>query len=228
MDLNREYICAKGAGYRYPNGDFELEPTDISLRLGEIVFLTGGNGSGKTTLSKVLCGILKPVKGDVFLDGKNTKDLTLGQIGAKVGYLLQDPQMQLFAPRVMEDLTFADRLNGMTEREAEDKAAYWLELFGLTGVGDSMIHTLSGGEKQRLALAAIMMRGADYLILDEPSKSLDDQNRDRLYALLSDLRVKRNIGMLIISHDKRLTSALADRTLEMSGGAVVNDFCRKI
>ena len=218
--MNEVYIEAKGASYSYKKGGFSLVPGDLSLRLGEIVFLSGKNGSGKSTWMQLLTGILKPAEGIVLLDGMDTRDLNLGQIGKKIGYVWQNPQVQLFADTVWDEMTFVDGLKKLSGEDSAQKAETWLCCFDLIDKKDASVFRLSGGEKQRLALAVTLSQGARYLMLDEPSKNLDGESIDRLAELLGMLRDRKGIGMLIVSHDDAFREKLADRVVEVQEGRI--------
>lgn len=184
--------------------------------------IVGANGSGKTTLGKLLAGILKPWSGKVWIQKETTTQLRLGQIGQRVGYVFQEPDRQLFAPSVREELLFVARLQGMLDSAVEGKAQQMLAEFGLDHVADSFPHALSRGEKQRLALAAVLMQEPGFLILDEPTTGLDKERRQQLTEHVQTLKAA-GVGFVIISHDDRFVNNNADRVLTMSGGEIVDD-----
>ncbi|MFW0859828.1 MAG: energy-coupling factor ABC transporter ATP-binding protein [Dehalococcoidia bacterium] len=194
----------------------------LHLRQNEFTALTGPNGGGKTTLAKLAAGILKPSSGKVLICGKDSAKMTLGEIGKKIGYLFQNPQQQLFALTVAEDIAFSLELNGHDKGEIARKVKNMLELFQLTHLQDSSPFNLSHGEKGRLALAGIFINHLDYFILDEPTTGLDVERKN----ILSDI-VKRfsghGIGMLVISHDEGFVAQHAKRTIEMVEGEIVYD-----
>ncbi len=205
--------------FQYPKGDFTLSCPRLEFNFGELSLITGPNGSGKTTLSKLMCGILKPQRGSLYLSGEKANAWPLGKIGKRVGYLYQDPAWQLFAPTVWEEMTFVDNLLGRDPRAAEKKAAGLLEQFGLSSLKKRSVYRLSGGEKQRLALATILMAGAEFLILDEPTVGLDQENREKLYSLIDGL-LKMGKGLAVITHEKELLGRLRARRIRLEGGRV--------
>lgn len=219
----KTYIKAEHATYQYEKSIFAIKPLDLELQQNQIIFVIGDNGSGKSTLGKLLAGIYKPKEGLVILENKDTRELSLGEIGQKVGYLWQKPEMQLFAPTVLEELTFIDILNKKDKRKSERDALEWLGAFDMGHLKGASTHTLSRGEKQRLALAAVISRGAQYLILDEPTKGLDKRRKLGLENLLLQLNQKQGIGMTIISHDKSFTHSLATRVITMNEGGIIHD-----
>ncbi len=218
------FIEARGIEYSYPN--FLLKPGDFSLNLTDTTFLIGSNGSGKSTLSKLLCGIIRPRSGMVTINGKYTTELSLGEIGKQVGYLWQKPEQQLFAQNVLDELLFVERIkaqNKSVNSEMEEVGKNWLRYFDIEHLAKRSTFFLSRGEKQRLALAAVVSLGTSYLILDEPTTGLDSERKKSLIELLRKLNTEKKIGMLIISHDKEFISTIANRIIVMETGVIVDD-----
>lgn len=202
--------------YKYPKGRKVFDNFSLQLNNGEITVLTGKNGSGKTTLTKLIMGILKPSSGEIKLFGQSTRELSLGSIGEMVGYVFQYPERQLFSTSVVEELTFPLLFKGYNKEETMDKAEEMLKLFDLEKVKNSYPLFLSYGEKRRLAVASVLMIGPKYLILDEPTASLDKERIDALSKVIENLK-KRNIGMLIISHKKDFIERHKDRIIVLEG-----------
>lgn len=170
-----------------------------------------------------MCGIFKPDSGSILIDGKETKDMSLGQIGKKIGYLFQNPQNQIFSTTVYEELTFALEFKSVDKEEVEYKANKMLELFYIKHVKDSLPYKLSQGEKKRLALAAMLINNPEFLILDEPTTGLDVKRINILSDVLDNLKKEKEIGMVIISHDKDFIDYHADRIIKMSKGDIIDD-----
>lgn len=198
---------------------------NIGLKLYgyEFTAIVGKNGSGKTTLGKLMVGILKPSIGEVLICGQKTRDITLGQIGKKIGYLYQNPDRQIFAPTVEEEVAFALELKGLEKEIIKNKSKEILELFQLGHLKDSFPFKLSQGEKKRLALATILVNDINYLILDEPTTGLDVKRRDILSEIIDRL-MKKKIGMVVISHDEDFIEKHATRIIEISEGEIINDY----
>ena len=180
-------------------------PAGFSLAIehfapGICTALFGRNGSGKTTLGKLAAGLLKPNSGRVLYDGQCISDWELGRIGGHVGYLFQDPSRQIFAPRPLDEIAFPLELRGMPKEQAETKARELLVEFELEAIEQNTTYTLSRGEKQRLAIAAIMACEPRYLIFDEPTTGLDRRRSEILAETLLKL-IKRDVGILLITHD---------------------------
>lgn len=207
--------------YSYPKGGFVFSCDEAEFPAGEVTLLTGPNGSGKTTFCRLMCGVLRPDRGRLLIDGEDATAWPLGRIGAHVGYLLQEPSRQLFRPSVFEELTFVPELLGRDPQETAAKAEALLAEFGLTRLKDRSTLTLSRGEKQRLALAALFMGGARFFILDEPTTGLDADNRRILYDKIDELREK-GAGFAVASHDRELLSQWP-RRLRLREGRVVHE-----
>lgn len=217
---NSVYLKLDDAAYSYPGDSFMIKEINLDFCQGEYTAIIGKNGSGKTTLGKLMTGIFKPDKGKVLINGKDSRELTLGQIGNQVGYLFQQPERQLFTPRVRQEVGFALDLMGEAPEIVDEKVEKMLESFSLRELKDSSPYRLSAGEKQRLALAAVLINKPSFLILDEPTTGLDPVRKERLAAILKKLKAE-NIGLAVISHDLSFIEKNADRIIVMSGGEVV-------
>jgi energy-coupling factor transport system ATP-binding protein len=218
-----EYIEAKNICFTYPKSKKQII-NNMSLKLykDDFTAIVGSNGSGKTTLGKLLTGILKPNTGEVLICGNNSKNMTLGQCGRKVGYLFQNPGRQIFAASVKEELSFVLEFKGIDKEVIEKKANDMLKVFDLMHLKDEFPFNLSRGEKQRLALAAILVNDPEYLILDEPTTGLDFERIKILSHVLNKLR-KRKIGIAVISHDEEFVENHAARIVQIEGGEVIGD-----
>ena len=210
-------ILIENVSYKYPKSD-DAAVSDFSaqFRRGEITALSGKNGCGKTTLTKLLVGALRPDSGRVSIDDLDTAGMDLFEIGRRAGYLFQNPNRQLFCDTVYNEVAFGLRNLGMDEAGAEETSEYYLGLFDLTRYRDIYPGKLSLGEKQRLVLAAVLALGTDYLVLDEPTTGLDIRRRDELGELLLRLKLEKNCGVVVASHDAAFISKYADGELVMS------------
>ena len=208
----------ENVAFQYDKG-FRLKDINFKLESGICAALIGANGSGKTTIGKLCAGILKPKSGRVVISNVDISALTLGQIGARAGYLFQNPERQLFAPTVLEDLMFPALIAGEDEAETRDKALSILSKMKLSGLENRSIFRLSGGEKQRIAIGGLLMREPRVLILDEPTTGIDAQNRERLGEILVE-RQKDGVTILLITHDLPFADKYCDARLTISEGVV--------
>jgi len=194
-----------------------LNAVNAVLDARGIVVLTGANGSGKTTLANLILGLLKPDSGTIRMDSRDIAKLSAGSRAQKIGYLFQNPDLQLFAPTVAEELTFPFALTGTLTAEKKAELTELIKKFGLIGAEERFPLTMSGGEKQRLALASVISRGAEYLILDEPTSAIDRDCREYIIRFINEFSLSG--GVLVITHDEELIDALDHpRMLRLEGG----------
>lgn len=206
--------------FRYPDGHPALDGVSFTLALREKVALVGPNGSGKSTLLLHLNGVLRHQTGTIHIDGLPVNDKTMAQIRAKVGLVFQNPDDQLFSPRVHQDVAFGPLHMGLPPEEVEARVTQALAAVGMGDYKDRVSHHLSIGEKKRIAIATVLSMRPEILVLDEPSAGLDPRARRNLIALLRTLDEQT---LLISTHDMRLADALCPRTLVLDGGRLVAD-----
>lgn len=209
-------MTARGLYHRYPEAE-ALRGVDVDLRRGEIVALQGHNGAGKTTLLKTLVGLIKPDSGQVLLDGANVALMDLHQVIDRVGFVPQSPGSLLFQDTVRGELEFTRRSHRLT---AVDPLPL-LERLGLARYSGTYPRDLSQGERQRVALAAILAAEPEILLLDEPTLGLDYLQKERLAGLLQGLRDEGK-SILMATHDVELVAACADRSIILSHGQVLD------
>jgi biotin transport system ATP-binding protein len=193
-----------------------LDVGSLSLREARIG-LIGANGSGKSTLLRCLNGLVTPGNGGVRVDGLDVAEATR-QVRRKVGFVFQDPEAQIVMPTVREEMALGLKALKLPRETRETRAAAALARFGLSGREADSAHLLSGGEKQRLALACIFAMQPDILAMDEPTAMLDLPGK-RLFRRLIDPLPQR---ILIATHDLDLLRGF-DRVLVLDGGRIVAD-----
>jgi len=208
-------IQAVNLTFEYPGTGFRLRGVNFSMQSGECAALTGPGGSGKTTLGKLLCGLLKPRSGAVLFDGEDTAKWSLGRRGQSIGYLFQEPARQLFAPTVLEDLTFTQELAGVPPEEAAARAMALLARFELGSLAaERSVLTLSRGEQQRLAICGLLLNQPGALVLDEPTTGLDARRRGILAGTIKEC-LNNGLSVLLISHDAAFVRQNAQREVKM-------------
>jgi energy-coupling factor transport system ATP-binding protein len=201
------------------NGQPVLVGSSLEVRAGEVVALTGASGAGKTTLLRLVAGLLRPEQGDVRVEGRSVADRSTSDICRRVGYLPQDPNALLFADTVRDELDTTLSNHGLATGNGLSTAL--LDTLGISDLADRYPRDLSTGQRQRVALGAVAVTDPPLLLLDEPTRGLDSAAIARLAELLHD-RVRAGHGVLIATHDRRLTRA-AHRTIRLANGRIVPD-----
>ncbi len=209
----------KELSFSYPDGHQALH--DISLHIGpdEKVALVGPNGAGKSTLMLHLNGLLRADKGEVRVGGLPVTDDNLGQIRAWVGLVFQNPDDQLFNPRVFDDVAFGPLHMGLPEEEVKRCSFEALEAVGMASYAHRISHHLSLGEKKRISMATVLSMNPKILVLDEPTAGLDPRARRDLINLLGQMQRT----MLIATHDIRMVEELFPRTVVLDEGRIIAD-----
>jgi energy-coupling factor transport system ATP-binding protein len=204
--------------FSYPAGAAALRGVSLQVHGGEFVALMGRNGSGKSTLLKHLVGLLQPARGRVQVAGMDAARTPTEVLTRVAAYLPQNPERLLFAESVREELAFSRRAHGLPPDDAADEAL--LARLGIAHLMDRHPHDLSVGEKQRLALAAVLVTDPQVIILDEPTRGLDYAQKEELARILRELRAQGK-AILMATHDVELVAAATDRVALMSEGEMV-------
>ncbi len=218
------YLTAESLDVTYAsrgNGGGTKVVSGASLRLarGEVTVLMGRNGAGKSTLLKSLVGLVRPQRGQVRLGGRDITTAPVAEICRDIAYLPQDPNALLFADTVMEELQVTLRNHGIAPSDAPVPAAALLAELGLADKADAYPRDLSVGERQRVALAAMMVTRPGVVLLDEPTRGLDYEAKGRLAGLIRQWR-DAGLAILLVTHDVELAAAVADRVLMMVDGKI--------
>jgi energy-coupling factor transport system ATP-binding protein len=201
------------------NGRLVLRNVDLKVWPGEIVVLMGRNGSGKTTLLKSMVGLLRPRRGDLKVAGEGVASRDVAEICQQVGYLPQDPNALLFADTVLEELLITLRNHRLEANPPVDPQAL-LERLDLGDKAGAYPRDLSAGERQRVALGAVMATRPGALLLDEPTRGLDYGGKRALVDMLGGWR-DEGMAILLVTHDVELAAAAADRVVLMSQGEII-------
>lgn len=220
--MGDDYIQIGNISFLYKKEKTIFDGFSLDLPGDKISVILGDNGSGKTTLTKLIMGILKPLDGNVFIDRKNNRDLSLGEVGKSIGYLFQNPDHQIFGTSVLDQLVWSNNILGEDREYYIEKANNLLNEFGILDLKDRYPFYLSMGEKRMLALASVMMRDIRYLILDEPTSSLDSERVDILIDKLKYLNGK-GIGALVITHDFDFAKAIGHKIFHLEDGRLKDE-----
>lgn len=216
----------KNVSYIYqpntPNESTALNNVSLTINDGEFIGIIGHTGSGKSTLVQLLCGLLAPTSGQVFIDSvdinaKDTPKAERKKHRLQVGMVFQYPEHQLFEETVIADIAFGPKNLGFAEKEARALAKSAMKTVGLSAdLAKSSPFDLSGGQKRRVAIAGVLAMNPKYLILDEPTAGLDPQGREEILAEVQSLRQKLGITVILVSHSMDDVARFADRLLVLN------------
>jgi energy-coupling factor transport system ATP-binding protein len=215
-------LAVERASFDYPGGRRALADVSLAIGAGEFVALIGQNGSGKTTLAKCLNGLLHPAGGAVRLRGADLATLPLERVARDVGYVFQNPDQQIFAASVGEEVAFALVNFGIAPHQRGERVAAALAAVGLSQRVAVDPFLLGKGERQRLAVAALLVLEPTLLILDEPTTGLDYREQRRMMTLMAELH-GRGLTLVVITHSPWVVAEYAERGVVMRGGRVVFD-----
>ncbi len=217
-------IELKHVAFSWPDEPALLSDLSLVIRPGEKVVLLGANGCGKSTLLKIMNGLLEPERGELLWRGKALTRAALRQGGLAGAFrracvlLFQHPEAMLFNPTVREELAYGPRQLGLADTEA--RVAHWAEALGLTPVLDKPPFLLSGGQKQKVALACLLALEPELLLLDEPSASLDPAT----VGWLVDTLVHSDKTLVVATHNLSLAAELGERCIVLGqGGEILFD-----
>lgn len=198
-----------------------LDSVSLTIPDGQFILIVGPNGSGKTTLVRHFNGLLAPDEGDVLVDGQPVQD-DLVDARTAVGMVFQDPRDQLVAATVGADVMFGPENLGLPHDEIDRRVEEALRAVGMTGRDDDRISELSGGERERVAIAGTLAMEPAHLVLDEPFTGLDLPARQSLLNHLATLNAD-GTGIVVVTHDPHHVLDLADRVVALIDGKVVLD-----
>lgn len=227
MTENKTILSVKDLRFTYSGQEKPaLDGVTLEVRRGDFLALFGRSGSGKSTLLRCLKPSLTPagnMSGEIIFDGEPITEMPHSDETAKIGFLLQDPENQIVTDKVWHELAFGPESLGMPTDEIRGRVAETASFFGIGGWFHSDTSALSGGQKQLLSLAAVMVMRPEILILDEPTSRLDPIAANELFSAL--VRVNRELGTTVIMTEHRLDEALsaATRAVVIDDGKIIAD-----
>ncbi|WP_440947041.1 energy-coupling factor ABC transporter ATP-binding protein [Methanosarcina sp. T3] len=210
--------------HRYPHLEANaLDNINLKVYKGERVAVLGANGAGKSTLFKHLNGILRPLSGEVLVKGETITKKNVRMCRETVGIVFQDPDDQVLAPSVEEDIAFGPINMGLSRAEVEKRVKEALEMVGLTGFEERAPHHLSGGQKKLVAIAGILAMRPEVIVLDEPTAGLDPLSSARILELIMKMNRELGITLLLSTHDVDVVPYFAERVFVLHHGKLEAD-----
>jgi len=213
-------IDAKDLHFTYPTGIEALRGINLTIDDGEFLAIMGQNGAGKTTLVKHFNGLLKPTKGEILVNGVNTRDVSVAKLARNVGFVFQNPDHQLFSETVEDEVAFALKNFGFKEAVIEKQVDWALNLLDITQYRKTSPFMLSGGERKRVALASILAWDPQVIILDEPTIGQDHHQKEKLQQFILQLNAQKKT-VVVVTHDVEFVAECNPRVILMSQGKIL-------
>lgn len=215
-------ILIKDVDYTYPNKTVALKKINLNIYKGELVGIMGMNGAGKTTLIRTLNGLIRPLKGNVYIDGENIKSKNIGTTSKKVGIIFQNPYHQVFSNTVEEEIKFSLKSLNLSKEEIQNRTNDVLNTFNLKKYKERSPLNLSGGETKKLALASIFCRDPEILVFDEPTLGQDAKEIDFFVNLINKEK-DRGKTIIIVTHNIEFAIEYIPRIILMVNGSIIAD-----
>ena len=215
-------IVIKNLYFSYNDGPLVLKNISLVIREGERLAIMGENGAGKTTLIKHLNGLLKPKKGEVIINGQNTKETSVSEISRVVGLVFQNPDHQIFAETVEEEIAFALKNFGFSEDLIKERVEWALNVMDLIKYRKRSPITLSGGERKRVAIASVLSYNPQIIVLDEPTVGQDYFQKQKIAEIIRMLSILKKT-IIVVTHDIEFVAENFPRSIVISKGEVIAD-----
>jgi len=218
-------INFKGVSFRYSKDqNYVLHDITFNVKKGEFLGISGPSGSGKSTLCLMMNGIIPKTiegefSGEIYIDGEDIAEKEIYEISEKLGLILQNPESQLFSMTVEEELAFGPENLGIKREEIGDRISWALKLVGMERFRDAFPYQLSGGEKQKIAIASLLTMKPEILVLDEPTSNLDPKSRIEIFKIVQKLN-KKGMTVVVVEHETNFISS-ADKILILNEGEIV-------
>lgn len=223
MEKCQPIIKVEDLSFSYKkSGTLALKGISLEINPGDFIAILGQNGSGKSTLVRHFNGLLQPTSGRVLVKGMDSRTTPVSKLAASVGYVFQNPDHQIFCATVWDEITFGPKNLGCSKETVEANAREALEIMELNGKEDRHPHSLSRGERQRLAIATVLAIKPDVIILDEPTGGQDKARTEKLMHLLQSLNEKGHT-IIVITHDIELAAEYAKRVVVIFDGGLLLD-----
>ena len=206
-----------------------LDDVSFEVHRGERIAIVGKNGAGKSTMAKMLCGIIRPQKGSITVNGQDYKALSIREIGRLIGYVMQNPNQMLVKDMIMDEVRLALELNDFDEELIKQRVEETLKMCGLYSMRNWPVSVLSYGQKKRVTIASILALKPDIIILDEPTAGQDYHRYTEIMNFLENLNKEFSITILFITHDMHLAIEYTDRAIVFADSrCIADDFVFKV
>jgi energy-coupling factor transporter ATP-binding protein EcfA2 len=216
-------IEAQEVNFAYRRGEPVLHDISCSIADGESLALLGHNGSGKTTLTRLFMALDHPRSGQVLIDGNNIEKCEPADLADKIGYVFQNPDLQILEDTVFDEVAYGLKNKELSEENIKHQVELALEAMGLSEFADIYPRSLSFGQKRRLGVAAALALNPRNLILDEITNGQDEQEKEMMMNYLKKLNTEKHITIILITHDMEIARKYTKRSLVLFDGDLVFD-----
>ncbi len=223
MSEQNEYALEiRDLTYTYKTGHTALEEINLKIKKGEFVAIIGQNGAGKSTLLKNITGLLRPTKGQILVNGNDIANLAVSEISQKVGFVLQNPDRQLFASTVREEIAFSLQNIGLDKEEIDRRVASTLEAVGLQDETEQFPPALSKGDRAKVVIASVLAMDPEIIILDEPTSGQDYRGCYQVMDIARELN-QQGKTVVVVTHHMALVAEYTNRAVVMSRAKMMLD-----
>ena len=226
-DVKKSDEClleVKNVSYKYKNRDVKvLDDVSFKVYKGEKIAIVGKNGAGKSTIAKMLCGVIRPLEGEILLNDENYLKYSIKEIGQKIGYVMQNPNQMLVKDIIKDEVSLGLRLNGYSEEEIDKRIEEALKMCNLWPMRNWPVGVVSYGQKKRVTIASILAMKPEIIVLDEPTAGQDYKVYTEIMSFLEELNRDYGITILFITHDMHLAIEYTDRAIVFAEGKCVGD-----
>lgn len=217
-------VEVKDVSYKYSSrNNYALEDVSFKIHKGEKISIVGKNGAGKSTIAKIICGIIRPQKGEVYINDKNYLSLSISEIGHLIGYVMQNPNQMLVKDMIKDEISLALTLNNFDQKTIDERVEKVLKMTGLYSMRNWPVSVLSYGQKKRVTIASILVLEPELIILDEPTAGQDLKHYTEIMNFIDDLNKNSNIAIVFITHDMHLAIEYTDRAIVFADGKCIGD-----
>ena len=213
----------RNLSFAYDKTEPVLENINLKINRGEMMSLVGRNGAGKSTLASLICGFLKPDKGDIFLNGRDISDLSVKERGEKIGFVMQNPGQMISRPMIREETGLGLAVRKVPADEINTAVEETLRICGLYPFRNWPVSALSFGQKKRMTIASILVMKPEILILDEPTAGQDYRHYTEIMEFIKSLNEKLGLTIIMITHDMHLMLEYTDRTAVLTDHTILRD-----
>ena len=209
--------------FSYLSGKPVLQNIHFRIEKGEMVSIVGKNGAGKSTLSSLICGFIKPDRGEILLNGSDISGLSIKERGEVIGLVMQNPNQMISKPMIYDEVALGLAVRGVPEEEMKERVYDTLKICGLYPFRNWPVSALSFGQKKRVTIASILVMNPQVLILDEPTAGQDYRHYTDIMEFLKTINEKMGITIVMITHDMHLMLEYTDRAIVIADGHLLAD-----